>query len=329
MFRKKECKIPPHRESLRLYRNGETPDYLELLGIPYIKENYKVDLSINAGIVDNGIWPHKDLEGDVLFRFNFTNESGEGNHGTHCAGWTGGDKTGVSNSASLLSLKALRIDGGGSYDDVANAIYKAIELDLDYINLSLGGGFNRRIRNALNEFTALGPQKLVFVATGNDKGKTLFPAEMAATNPQIIAVGAGHLRGKNDAVLAPFSNTGITTCIGQGVDVYSTIGENKYAYYDGTSMAAPYVLGVTLYMRSVFPDLNYMDWHFIISRSSLDMDCKGQDDNTGFGFVHALQAIKYTELMAAGEIRRGTQDDLFKYNVKKNILHLFLAFIGL
>lgn len=64
-------------------------------------------------------------------------------HGTHCAGTvcgdgTSGTKTGIAPNASLMCVKALNDEGGGSVDHINEGIEWAIEHHADVLSLSLG-----------------------------------------------------------------------------------------------------------------------------------------------------------------------------------------------
>jgi hypothetical protein len=85
-------------------------------------------------------------------------------------------------------------------------------------------------------------------AGNNSDSMPSYPARYAYNSG--IAVGAVD---KNNN-LADFSNRSgsqqITYITAPGVDVYSTIPNNQYATYNGTSMAAPHIAGVVALMVS-------------------------------------------------------------------------------
>ena len=71
-----------------------------------------------------------------------------------------------------------------------------------------------------------------------------------------LEVGASSFKaGKN--LLGDFSNYGKNTVdlFAPGVDIYSTIVDNKYASESGTSMASPSTAGVAAILREYFPAL--------------------------------------------------------------------------
>jgi len=105
------------------------------------------------------------------------------------------------------------------------------------------------------------------MAAGNDSDPMpSYPARYAYNSG--IAVGAVD---KNNN-LADFSNRSgskeITYVTAPGVDVYSTIPNNQYAIYNGTSMAAPHIAGVVALILSAMPNLTETQVRQIIISTS-------------------------------------------------------------
>jgi len=63
-----------------------------------------------------------------------------------------------------------------------------------------------------------------------------------------------------------------TTGKNPGVDIYSTIPENKYKNNSGTSMASPVVAGVAALLLSYFPNLTPEEVKSIILESGVSYD---------------------------------------------------------
>ena len=88
-----------------------------------------------------------------------------------------------------------------------------------------------------------------------------------------IQVGANSYKpGKN--LVGDFSNYGIkrVDLFAPGVDVYSSIPENKYDTYSGTSMAAPSVAGVAALLRGYFPQLKAKEVREILMKTVVHYD---------------------------------------------------------
>jgi hypothetical protein len=93
-----------------------------------------------------------------------------------------------------------------------------------------------------------------------------YPARYAYNSG--IAVGAVDQNNN----LADFSNRSgsqeITYVTAPGVNIYSTIPNNQYANYNGTSMAAPHIAGVVALMLSANPKLTESQVRQIITSTS-------------------------------------------------------------
>jgi subtilisin family serine protease len=174
-------------------------------------------------------------------------------HGTHVSGTIAGEKngfgvTGIAYDAQIMPVKVLDDFGSGSNSAVAEGIYYAVDNGADVINLSLGGTFpSSGIEQALKYASEQGVT--VVMAAGNSGGQTpLYPASYA--DRYGIAVGAV----EEDESLASFSNRAgsqeLTYVTAPGVDIYSTLPNNQYESYSGTSMATPHVAGVVALMLS-------------------------------------------------------------------------------
>ena len=73
-----------------------------------------------------------------------------------------------------------------------------------------------------------------------------------------IEVGASSSSKRGKKLIANFSNYGLKTVdfFAPGVDIYSTVPNNKYEDASGTSMACPATAGVAAIIRSYFPELS-------------------------------------------------------------------------
>ena len=150
---------------------------------------------------------------------------------------------GVSWEVDIIPIKVLEDNNSGTYFDIAQGIYYAVDRGADIINLSLGG---EEYSNYLEEAVKYAESKgvIMIAATGNYGNNVLYPAAYSET----IAVGA---IGENIEV-ADYSNYGAEVdLVAPGTNIYSTSGsyENevfKYNYLSmsGTSMSAAYVSGI-------------------------------------------------------------------------------------
>ncbi|MBV6628123.1 MAG: S8 family serine peptidase [Rivularia sp. (in: Bacteria)] len=233
-------------------------------GVDYNHDDLKNNIWTNSGeIANNG----KDDDGngyiDDFYGWNFDADNNStidvDGHGTHVSGTIAGENngfgvTGIAYDAQIMPVKVLDDFGSGSNTSVANGIYYAVDNGADVINLSLGGSFpSFGVSEAVKYASERGVT--VVMAAGNSGGNMpLYPARYA--DEYGIAVGAID----EDKNMASFSNQAgseeLTYVTAPGVDIYSTLPDNKYDSYSGTSMATPHVAGVVALMLSANPNFD-------------------------------------------------------------------------
>ncbi|MBP0002819.1 MAG: S8 family serine peptidase [Cyanobacteria bacterium SBC] len=243
-------------------------------GVDTYHEDLAENIWTNAGeIADNGIDDDGNGFIDDVRGWDFA----EGNndpadlhgHGTHVSGTiaavnNGIGVTGVAPSAIVMPVRVLGASGSGTSSDVADGIRYAADNSADVINLSLGGGYSSEIEAAIQSAVAEGV--VVVMAAGNSYGSSPgYPARGAFDRG--IAVGAIDV----DNAMADFSNrAGVNSdyVVAPGVDVYSTLPNNRYAAYSGTSMATPHVAGIAALLRQANPNATVEEIENSIVRSA-------------------------------------------------------------
>lgn len=205
-------------------------------------------------------------------------EGPDASHGTHVAGIIGAVRdnrlgmNGVSDNVRIMSVRAVP-DGDERDKDVANAIRYAVDNGASIINMSFGKGFSWN-ESVVEEAIKYAEQNDVLMvhASGNDgkdndtsdnypndeyqgKGFLFFKGKKKNFNNWIEVGALSYDDGKSAA--ASFSNYGETQVdlFAPGMAIYSTIPDNEYDSFQGTSMAAPVVSGVAAVLRSYFPTL--------------------------------------------------------------------------
>ena len=232
-------------------------------GVDYNHEDLKNNIWTNANeIVGNGIDDDGNGYIDDNYGWNFdeknNNTLDNNGHGTHVSGTIAGENnnygvTGIAYDAKIMPVKVLNESGSGSYSSISKGIRYAVDNGANVINLSLGGtSSNRTLESAINYASSKGV--IVVMAAGNDGDSSPdYPARYASKSG--IAVGAVD---KNNN-MPDFSNRSganeISYVTAPGVKVYSSVPNNQYATYNGTSMAAPHVAGVVALMLSANPNL--------------------------------------------------------------------------
>lgn len=314
---------------LNLYKNaGDDANINEYMG--QLKEGvdyYKV-------IVKYGY--NQDFNSREIVGDNYTNlfEKGYGNndvkgpdptHGTHVAGIIAADRKnelgikGIADNVKILPIRA--VPNGDERDkDIANAIIYAVDNGAKIINMSFGKSFSPE-KEVVDKAVKYAEMKgvLLIHAAGND-GDNLdvdknFPTKKYLNGKEAknwIEVGASAY-GADENFVGDFSNYGkkSVSLFAPGVDVYSTVPNNKYKNESGTSMASPSTAGVAALLWSYFPELNALQIKDILLKSTRKFDNlkvirPGSKEEVFFsdlsstgGLVNAYEAVKMARGMRA------------------------------
>ena len=207
------------------------------------------DSSVLVAVVDTGIdWDHPDLAANYValgydWVNNDTDPMDDEGHGTHCAGIIAAvinNSIGIAGLAQtqIMAEKGLDEYGSGYAADLANAIVHAVDQGANILSNSWGGyGESALIHEAV--MYARDHGVLVIAAAGNGATSTkLYPAGY----DEVIAVTATD-QGDNPASFTNFGDW--VELAAPGVNIYSTVWDDSYAYKSGTSMSTPHVAGVS------------------------------------------------------------------------------------
>jgi subtilisin family serine protease len=211
------------------------------------------------GSIDTGVdFNHGEfLPGQLIagkdWYSNDSNPADENNHGTHTTGTMVGKNVGVAGVAgagSNVKVYVQRVCGqrGCPTSAIVNAILAAADVPgMVAMNLSLGGSTESQAEKNAIAYAVNTKGVLVIASAGNGgTNKVGCPA----CDPNAISVAASNWQDE----LAYYSNWGVgldLTAPGGEVysntssesGIYSSIRGGGYAYYQGTSMAAPQVTG--------------------------------------------------------------------------------------
>ena len=220
--------------------------------------------NVRVGVIDTGISHHVDLAANrvsgknvVWFHTNTDDENGHGSHVAGIAGAVGNNGIGTVGVSWNVSLVPIKITRGSSGDThvarYVRAINWATNNNVDILNLSFSRyGKDRSMKRAINSYPGLFVWAAGNQTTNVDTRKHI---GMSSHN-NLIAVGAINQYG-NRPDFSNYSASGNHVHIyAPGYGINSTVLNNGYDVYDGTSMAAPFVSGVAALMLSVNPNLS-------------------------------------------------------------------------
>ncbi|MEU9015264.1 S8 family peptidase [Streptomyces sp. NPDC048479] len=235
-------------------------DRIDQRNLPLSKTyTYNTNASnVTAYIIDTGIrTSHSEFGGRASVGTDTVGGGQNGQdcngHGTHVAGTVGGKTYGVAKSVKLVAVRVLDCQGSGTTAGViagidwvtANAKKPAVA------NMSLGGGADAALDNAVKKSIASGVSYSIAAGNGNFLGLPMNACNYSpARVPEAITVGATD----NTDRRASFSNYG--TCLdlfAPGVNITSSWKDSDTATntISGTSMATPHTAGVAaLYLAT-------------------------------------------------------------------------------
>ncbi|MCH7343690.1 S8 family serine peptidase [Pelomonas sp. CA6] len=236
-------------------------------------------------------------------------------HGTHVAG-TIAAKTnnalGVAGIAFNAKVQPVRVLGrcGGYMSDISDAVVwasggtvsgvPANATPAKVLNLSLGGGGScgSTMQAAVSGARSRGAVVVVAAGNSNTNASNFTPANCTG----VITVAATDRYGAR----APYSNYGNVVALAApggamgstaSNGIYSTLnagtttpGADSYAYYQGTSMAAPHVAGVAALMFSVKPTATPDEIAQALTSSARTFP--GSCTGCGAGIVDAYAAVQ-------------------------------------
>jgi cell wall-associated protease len=222
----------------------------------------------------------------------------DASHGTHVAGIIAGKRfnniglDGIADNVQIMSVRVVP-DGDERDKDVANGIRYAVDNGAKVINMSFGKAWVKD-KKVVDDAVKYAESKgvLLIHAAGNENTNidevTHYPCRAMEDGSLVnnwLEIGAmGYdfdikagdeekplpKSPKFKMIVGDFSNYGVkyVDVFAPGVDIYSTTPENTYAFFNGTSMAAPATSGVAAVLMSYFPNLTAAQVRDILIKSS-------------------------------------------------------------
>lgn len=208
-------------------------------------------------------------------------------HGTHVSGITlatrnnGLGVDGVTNNVKLMTVRA--VPDGDEYDkDVALAIRYAVDNGAKVINMSFGKSYSTNPEWVYKAIKYAAKKDVLLVnAAGNDSKnldkEDTFPNDapdgINEVSDNVLTIGS-MTRKYDENLVSSFSNYGKLNVdiFAPGSEIYSTIPNNEYDTFQGTSMAAPAAAGVAALIRSYYPELSASQVKRVIMNSGVKID---------------------------------------------------------
>ena len=244
----------------------------DLLSGSSLKVNYRSVLKDNPNTMDVRVYGNPKTGPSVK----------DEAHGTHVSGIIAASRNngkgvnGVANNVKIMAVRA--VPDGDEYDkDVALAIRYAVDNGAKVINTSFGKGYSPH-KEWVWEAIMYAAEKDVLIvnAAGNDGDDIdvvrTFPNDskdlVTEISDNVITIGAMS-SNYDENLAADFSNYGKRNVdiFAPGVQIYSTVPENGYELFNGTSMAAPSTAGVAALIRSYYPKLTASQVKHVIMNS--------------------------------------------------------------
>ena len=257
----------------------------------YIIENDIELKPVTVAVVDTGIdHNHSFFNGRVEPTGFNSSDSGntndsmdDNNHGTHVAGIIA-DCT--PNNVVIKPYKVLNDKGKGSDVSLLAGIYKAIEDEVDVINMSFGSvSFSPSIGKALLEADEKGI--VLVAAAGNNGTNKIVP--YPAYFDFVIAVSS--ITKNNE--LSSFSNYGTYIDLtAPGTNINSTIPNNGTKFESGTSMATPFVSAAAAMAKAYHGEVSTSAVKSLLYSSATPLLSDNDDSEYfGNGLVNAMGVL--------------------------------------
>ena len=199
-------------------------------------------------------------------------------HGTHVAGIIAASNNntgiiGIAHNVQIMAIKAGMSSGFFHQSSIARGILYAYENGADVINMSFGGGASSI---AVQDALQVAYTRSVLVAAAGNSG---FPNEPTRFFPGVPSYPAalsyviGVMSVDDKGVESGFSNwdpyefnSVEYEVYAPGQDMLSTLPNNQYIRWSGTSMAAPVVSAIAALVRSAYPDPDVYPNKFIMGQ---------------------------------------------------------------
>lgn len=287
-----DCSIPKVTKAEKTFKTAQEIPYSYFFhGIDHAKQLGWTGAGVKVAVLDTGNTPHNDLPSSKVIKDYTGDVNCCDDHSNHVTGTVAAldNNFGVLGLASpdIYDYRILDSSGQGSSTRIAQSIRDAADDGMQVLSMSFGSPSpSQTLRDACAY--AIGKGCILVAAAGNDgPGPMIYPAAW----PEIISVFA---IDKN-MVPASFSSVGDGLVSSGGVSVKSTIGNNQYGSFNGTSMSTPAVTAtISIIIEYLAANDQFMTQGGMIDLLkdiSTDIHNPGYDEYTGYGLPDLSKII--------------------------------------
>ena len=274
-------------------------------GVDYTHEDLHDNIWINEDEIPNN-GRDDDNNGYVDDYYGVDLVAGRGNgsddhgHGTHVAGIIAADNNntgivGVAYNTKIMAVKAGMSSGYFNQATIAKAILYAYENGADVINMSFGG---TATSIAVEDALATAYTRCVLIASAGNNGVYNEGLMSEPNYPAAYSYVLGVMSVDPYGVESGFTNWDVTAfndveyeLYAPGESIISTIPGNRYATWNGTSMAAPLVSGMAALLRGYYSDPSMYPTKFIYGQLASTSERRATCVNPAMHGPHNLPQI--------------------------------------
>jgi thermitase len=206
----------------------------------------------------------------------------------------------VAPSSEIYVYRVLDTSGFGDGFSISEAVLKAIEDSCNIINLSLG---MVGVHDGLEDALKLAKQQgiMIVASAGNDSTdlNSIFP--FPASKEYCVAVAALDSIDRK----ADFSNYGLKIGLcAPGTWIYAPYPDNMYAWWDGTSFAAPFISASAALVKSKYPDMTMATIDTLLRETASNIDSLNitYEGLLGNGYVNLTAALDISYSVMRGDL---------------------------
>lgn len=266
-----------------------------------------------VAVIDSGVMTsHPDLSGRILPGYSFVNDDTSNvedtlGHGTGVCGIIAAsvNGTGIAGIAHRTQIIPIQVTSTKQFttSNLASAIYRAVNLDADVINMSLGffvsdGSVPQTITRAVTK--ALDSSVIIVAAAGNSGGTDyMYPASIDGV------ISVANIQKNSDGSYSKASSSQYNdkvTISAPGTSVCTTYNSTQtpYVNYSGTSFSSPCVAGIAALAKSIDREITAEDFTVLLTKTAEKSLLGGAERTNEYGYGIADAGALVKKLIESG-----------------------------